>query len=153
MRLTKRQVALGLLANAPLDVDIEIPTKKIKDPAAPKEWRLQASCVKLIREYQATHKNLRFLAAGAAQSKLSEKQKGFAKMVGYQSGWPDIVLMKLYPSMVVMNFHFIELKLPGKGLSDTQKDWRAFLEAAGLPYFRVDNFSDFATILERFCRS
>lgn len=145
-RLTKRESALSFLLGAPLDMDVPIPEKKKRDPKAPREWRLQAECVKNIRERQKYDKSLRFIAAGAAQSRLTEKQKGFAKMIGFGSGIPDIILIRLKDS--ALKFHWVELKLPGKGLSEPQKSWFEFLAAGGVPRDRIDNLKDFLKILD-----
>lgn len=145
-RITRREAALAFALGAPLDMDVVIPAKKVRDPNAPREWRLQAECVKNIRQRQAYDKSLRFIAAGAAQSRLTEKQKGFAKMIGFGSGIPDIILMRLKDGGI--KFHWVELKLPGKGLSTPQKEWFEFLQAGGMKRDRVDNIKDFLRILD-----
>ena len=148
MRLTRREAALAMLSQSPLDAEITIPEKRTRDPDAPREWRaLQAPAVKAIRELMPYHKQLRFMAAGAAQVKLNERQKGFAKLCGYERGIADIILLWNVP----LRMHVVEFKLPGKPLSKEQKKWFAFWAIAGVPCSRVDNIRDFARLLDSFC--
>lgn len=124
------------------DAEVIIPAKRKPDPNA--EWRLQAKCVKILRKECRINKDLRFLAP-MPERKRDAKQAAIAKMMGLQSGPPDLWLfLRTHPGCKIW---LVELKKPGKPLSDEQKDW---FEWSPWPCHRVDNLADFAQVLVRF---
>ena len=146
-RITRREAALANLVNAPLEMEISVPEKRVRDPNQYREYHLQQACIKLLRERQRYDKSLRFIAAGAAQNKLTERQRGFAKAMGWERGICDLILIRNIPFRIL----WCELKLPGKKLSTEQRDWFSWLRVANIPCHRIDTLSDFATLLYGFC--
>ena len=151
-KLTKRESALGWNSQAPLDQDRAVPAKRTRDPDKETEWGFQTLCIKQIRERQKLDRGLRFIAAGALSFQLRGKQAMWAKMQGYQAGIPDIILMRFVKSRFGADRKIwcVELKLPGKPLSDAQTQWQQFFEAAEVPFSRVDTLKDFLRILDNF---
>lgn len=146
VKLTKREFALSQLSNAPIEMEIAVPEKRVQSDG-PHEWQLQAMCVKALRERMALTRSLRFMAAGAAQVKMMPRQAGFAKMCGYESGIADLILIWNRP----LRFHIVELKLEKGKLTESQLSWFAYWAIAGVPCSRVDNIRDFNKILDGFC--
>lgn len=164
-RLTRRESALAWNLNAPLDMELKpVPAKRVSNPDADKEWHLQRDCIAATRALMKVRKDLRFVVPGATQNNLMPAQRGFAKLMGWTAGWPDIWLMKSEPDYCEVDgrwggepaprllWHIVELKLPGKPLSDEQADWFAFLQSAGIPCSRVDTLADYIKILHGFVK-
>lgn len=124
------------------DADVVLPGKRKPNPHD--EWRLQSACVKILRKECRINKDLRFLAP-MPERKRDSKQANIAKMMGLQSGPPDLWLfLRTHPGCKIW---LVELKKPGKDLNDAQKDW---FEWTPWPAFKADNLADFAQILMRF---
>lgn len=150
--MTQRMAAMNFNLGMPLDRElVPVKAKRVVDPNAPKEWHLQRDCIAAIRARQKFDKNLAYMAPGAAQNNLTPAQRGFAKLMGWQSGLADIWLMKrgrYAPPTLALRI--VELKLPGGKLSDEQEGWFNFLQSAGVTCDRCDNLDHFLKILESF---
>lgn len=146
-RLTRRESALAWNSQAPIGMEIPVPAKRVTDPNAPKEWRLQVACVKLCREYQAHRKDFRFIAP-MAEAQRDPKRAAIAKSMGLNAGVLDLHLYRLKKGVMLMLI--VELKLPGKPLTPEQREWADFYRAGNIPAVRIDNLNDFTNALREF---
>lgn len=131
-----------LFPDAVADADIIIPGKRKPDPHA--EWRLQAKCVKLVRQAMRLRPDLRFIAPQAEMPRTPARAE-IAKRMGLQRGVPDLWLLRHQPLRLCV----VEFKRPGGKLSPEQQDWFAWLNGSAVKH-RCDNADDFAGILAAF---
>ncbi len=130
-----------LYPDAYTDDEIIIPGKR--KPTGTEEWRLQAKCATIIRRRMRTDKSLRFIAS-MAENHRTKARAAMAKMMGMEPGVADLILIRRTADGYKLAW--VELKRPGKPLSDTQKDWVEWW-GGRIPCYRCDNKEDFKVIL------
>lgn len=140
----------GLTDDEPLPTR---PRKKHKKGDAPdREWRLQAMCVKRIKVKMRADPDLEYLAT-MAEGLRDPGRAAVAQMMGLKSGPSDILLFRRFVFPLGpqgLKIAWVELKLPGKWLSESQKKWHAWFAMVGVECHRVDSVADFQGILDAF---
>lgn len=143
------------LLQAPLSQDIGPAPKKRKAPApdAPREWKIQAAAVKLIRERMRYDKAL-WYEVNLIEGAREPHRRALAAAMGMQRGPNDLTLYRIMPhnatSRAYIKTHRIEFKLPGNKLTPEQEAWFGFHRAGNVQCDRVDNLQDFIRILDGF---
>lgn len=132
-RLTRRESALGVLSQAPLEMDIHVPkARKIYNRL---EAELQAECVHWLRGERKTGR-LRFVVH-APEGKRTYGQQYHAKATGMDAGYSDLTILIYDDATNRRKTVFCELKSLTGQLSEAQEDWRAWLTERGWEYHVV----------------
>lgn len=147
-----------MLSGAPLDMHVEVPEKRERktNPDAPKEWRLQAACIKEVHALMKIDKNL-WYEVNLVEGHRDPVRANVAKMMGMQQGPNDLTLYRrklrqfIIPEAYFLRTHRVEFKLPGKNLTPEQEAWFDFHRSCGIPCDRVDDIRVFVKILDAFC--
>lgn len=155
-RITRRESALLWNMQAPLDMEARpVPAKRKVDPAAPKEWKLQAACIKAVRARMQYDKSLRY-EVNLIEGNRTPARAAMAKVMGMQRGPNDLTLYRNVPDTnrgyeaMMQRTLRIEFKLHAGHLTAEQLDWFAFHSAGGIRCERVDNLKDFLRLLDGF---
>lgn len=129
----------------------DLPEPAPKKPPPPREWKLQAACIKATKARQKKDPDLQFIAA-QAESPRDAVRAEIAKRMGLQRGVADIILLRKTPAL---RMDWVELKLPDRrghrngGLSDEQLAWQEWFHGTPVRCWTVYTLEEFTEILDR----
>ncbi len=145
-RLTKREAALAMMSQSPLDAEIVVPEPRAKRTNP--EADFQQSCVKHYRERCALDRTLRdktrLYAVNPLSQKLNGWQQDFCKRMGIVKGVYDLHFMDKRHGF---QYTWIECKSLKGTLTDEQEKWWEWLDGTPILRTAIRTLDDFIAVI------